>query len=50
LDLHFHLYKIQVVQKLEEADAAKGLVFSQQMLNLINRNKEFELIKKFSTI
>jgi hypothetical protein len=40
LDLHFHLYKIQVVQKLEEGDAAKGLVFSQQMLGLINRNKE----------
>jgi hypothetical protein len=40
LDLHFRLYKIQVVQKLEEGDAAKRLVFSQQMLDLINRNKE----------
>ena len=39
-DLHFHPYKIQVVQKLEEGDAAKRLVFSQQMLDLINRNKE----------
>jgi hypothetical protein len=38
LDLHFHPYKIQVVQKLEEGDAAKRLVFSQQMLDLINRN------------
>ena len=40
LDLHFHPYKIQVVQELEEGDAAKRLVFSQQMLDLINRNKE----------
>ena len=32
--------KIQVVQKLNEGDAAKRLVFSQQMLDLINRNKE----------
>ena len=40
LDLHFHPYKIQVVQKLEQGDAAKRLVFSQQMLDLINRNKE----------
>ena len=40
LDMHFHPYKIQVVQQLEESDAAKRLVFSQQMLDLINRNKE----------
>ena len=40
LDLHFHPYKIQVVQKLEEGDEAKRLVFSQQMLDFINRNKE----------
>ena len=42
LDLHFHPYKLQVVQKLEEGDAAKAkrLVFSEQMLGLINRNKE----------
>ena len=40
LDLHFHPYKIQVVQKLEEGDAAKRLVFSQQMLDLTKRNKE----------
>ena len=40
LDLHFNPYKIQVVQRLEEGDAAKRLVFSQQMLDFINRNKE----------
>ena len=40
LELHFHPYRIQVVEKLEEGDAAKRLVFSQQMLDLINRNKE----------
>ena len=40
LDLHFHPYKIKVVQKLKEDDAAKRSVFSQQMLALINRNKE----------
>jgi len=40
LDLHFHPYKIPVVRKLEEGDAAKRLVFSQQMLDLMNRNKE----------
>jgi len=39
LDLHFHPYKIQVVQKLEEGDAAKRLVFSQQMLDLINEQR-----------
>jgi len=40
LDLHFDPYIIQVVQKLEEGDAAKRLVSSQQMLDLINWNKE----------
>ena len=40
LDLHSYPYKIQVVQKPEECDAAKRLVFSQQMVELINRNKE----------
>ena len=28
VELHFHPYKIQVVQTLEEGDAAKRLVFS----------------------
>jgi hypothetical protein len=31
---------MQVVQKLEEGDAAKRLVYIKEMLDLINRNKE----------
>jgi hypothetical protein len=40
LDLQFRPHKIQVVQKLEKGDAAKRLVFSQQMLDGLDKQEQ----------
>jgi hypothetical protein len=37
-DLHYHLYKMQIVHALKDADHENRLPFCQQLLNMINEN------------
>jgi hypothetical protein len=39
-DLHYHLYKIQIVHALKDIDHANRLAFCQQLLNMINENPD----------